>query len=299
MTVHLDLIKRIAYNRFTKDYDAFVTIDGRLEQYIGSAADHLAAEKLCDDYAFNYYADNATPEKAAQIALALFDERRASDPEPAPPVDDGPNDHAYLDALDGKAPWPAARVNWSESPTARLIPCAELHELRRANPDAFRARLAALDDAALEMQAGVYAIYASAQTGQDVTKDETLARFRRSIAVHRARGELLGSEDAISHVIYELVLTDIPALVEFLRGHTAAQRDQLAWRFTAWLRRHHGIAREPAHIAAGWASIVGAAGNETGRAQAQPGADEQGQAVEHDPSTNGTINADYTTKARR
>lgn len=68
------------------------------------------------------------------------------------------------------------------------------------------------------------------------------------------------SEDAVCLVIYELALTDGPALIEFLRGHTDQQREQLAWRYTAWLERECEITREPSHILRGWQMLcVGAA----------------------------------------
>jgi len=67
-----EISKRIAYNRTSKDYDCYISIDGDPEQYIGSAPDYSAAEKTCNDFAFSYYEDNHTPEKA--IAIALTDE---------------------------------------------------------------------------------------------------------------------------------------------------------------------------------------------------------------------------------
>jgi hypothetical protein len=69
-TILPEVTKRIAYNRTTKDYDCFVSIDGDPEQYIGSAEVYSDAEAKCRDYAFHYYDDNHTPEKAAQIAMA-------------------------------------------------------------------------------------------------------------------------------------------------------------------------------------------------------------------------------------
>jgi len=65
-----EITKRIAYNRETRDYDCFIAFDGGDEQPIGSASTYGSAEKKCSDYAFDYYNDNHTPEKAAQIALS-------------------------------------------------------------------------------------------------------------------------------------------------------------------------------------------------------------------------------------
>jgi hypothetical protein len=67
-TIIPEVTKEIKFNRETKDYDCFITID-ELRQYIGSAPTHPAAETKCRDYAFSYYEDNHTPEKAAQVAL--------------------------------------------------------------------------------------------------------------------------------------------------------------------------------------------------------------------------------------
>lgn len=78
-TAHPDLIKRIQYSREDHDYAAYITIDGLPELYIGSADSHLEAEKLCNDYAFHYYADNNTPEVAAQIAAVAFDPSQPTD----------------------------------------------------------------------------------------------------------------------------------------------------------------------------------------------------------------------------
>jgi hypothetical protein len=65
-----ELTKRIAYNKDNRDYDCFIAFDGTDEQCIGSAASYGAAEKVCNDYAYDYYNDNHTPEKAVQVALA-------------------------------------------------------------------------------------------------------------------------------------------------------------------------------------------------------------------------------------
>lgn len=64
-----EVTKRIAYNKETKDYDCFIAFDGTDEQPIGSASTYGDAEKKCNAYAFDYYNDNHTPEKAVQVAL--------------------------------------------------------------------------------------------------------------------------------------------------------------------------------------------------------------------------------------
>lgn len=68
-TIIPEVTKRIAWNKQTKDYDCFIAFDGEDEQPIGSASTYGDAEKKCRDYAFDYYSDNHTPEKAVQIAL--------------------------------------------------------------------------------------------------------------------------------------------------------------------------------------------------------------------------------------
>jgi hypothetical protein len=50
-----ELTKRIAYNKKNRDYDCFIAFDGGDEQYIGSTPTYSAGEKLCSDYAFDYY----------------------------------------------------------------------------------------------------------------------------------------------------------------------------------------------------------------------------------------------------
>ena len=138
-----------------------------------------------------------------------------------------------------------------------LTGCHTLHQLAQTDPAQFRARLAALSDDDLKTQATLYAIYATTLCGRAISADETLSHFRLSVEIHRAT---VRSEDAVCNVLYELALTDGPALVEFLRGHTDTQREQLAWRFTAWLKRECEITREPSHILKGWQElIVGAA----------------------------------------
>lgn len=64
-----DITKRIAFNRDSRDFDCYVTIDGR-EEYIGSAPTNGAGEIKCNQYAIAYYEDNHTPEKAAELVMA-------------------------------------------------------------------------------------------------------------------------------------------------------------------------------------------------------------------------------------
>jgi len=94
-----DITKRIAYNPETKDYDCFIRVDAGPEQYIGSAPTHPQAEGTCRDYAYHFYSDNHTPEKAA--LLTLVDDASPAIPHEGPYiVTEAPTRHAmYLDGL--------------------------------------------------------------------------------------------------------------------------------------------------------------------------------------------------------
>lgn len=185
------------------------------------------------------------------------------------------------------------------APSARLIPCQDLN----LSDPAVIARLALMSKADLDWQAAVFAAYRGLK-GRSVTTEQVMADFRRAIALHRSgAAQATPDPDDLSPVLFELALTDGPALIELLRGHTDIQREQLAWRFAGWLRREHGVKREWGFILRGWQSlIVGAAasgGNGTGRAQARPKTDKQGQAVQHDPPTSGRSVGDITTAYRK
>lgn len=145
---------------------------------------------------------------------------------------------------------------------SNLIGCRDLHLLAQTDPAEFRRRLATLSEDDLSAQATLYSLYASVLCEREISQAETLEHFRLSVEVHRATAR---SEDRVCEVIYELALTDAPALVEFLRSHTDQQRAQLAWRFAAWLRDTCAITREPAHLLRGWQQlIVGAAASGQG-----------------------------------
>lgn len=63
-----DVTTRIAFDRATKDYACYATMDGR-EELIGYAPNHSEAAGICREYRFNYYLDRYTPERAAEIAM--------------------------------------------------------------------------------------------------------------------------------------------------------------------------------------------------------------------------------------
>lgn len=121
------VIKEVEYDRETKDFAAFITIDERRE-YIGSRRSYGEADRLCDEFAYNFYADNHTPEVAAAIAV-----RMGEDEETCPGIErpcGKPATCEYLSATGfdmetarSVSLWYcencfAALVNWSESPVA-------------------------------------------------------------------------------------------------------------------------------------------------------------------------------------
>lgn len=71
----LPITKEIVYDRETKDYAAYVTIDDQRE-YIGSRRTQSECDKLCDEYTYHYYTDNHTPEVAAAIAVEMSAEKK-------------------------------------------------------------------------------------------------------------------------------------------------------------------------------------------------------------------------------
>src|SRR6185436_2077647 len=68
-TILPEITKRIAYNKEDGDYSCYISVDGAPEEYIGSAPTHPAAEMKCRDYAFLFFNDTDTPEKAVRVTL--------------------------------------------------------------------------------------------------------------------------------------------------------------------------------------------------------------------------------------
>lgn len=137
------------------------------------------------------------------------------------------------------------------------IPCAELHQLATTDRRGFAAALAALSESELTHEAAVYAAFLAILGDRQATAEATLAHFRNAIALHCSGAvQTAPSGDAICCTLYELALTNIPALAELLRAHTDIQRQQLAWRYAAWLRRKRGIDRTPAFILRGWDTLL-------------------------------------------
>lgn len=149
------------------------------------------------------------------------------------------------------------------APPAVPIPVAELHALRGRDTAAFRARLASLSAAELDREAPIYAAYESLVSGKVVSADQTRDYFRSQVALHHSGAVPQATSDDLSPVLAELALTDIPALAELLRAHTESQRQQLAWRYAAWLRRKHDITREPEFIQRGWDLLLVGDGHAT------------------------------------
>ena len=284
----LPYTKRVGdYDPATRQYPAYVSIDGADEQLVGHAWSVGAADRLADDYLFHHFSDSHTPEKAARITAAAphcnpqndvcwscGDQLTTPTPDPAlcpacqeadaqwpeikpvlesslivstpiePPPCEG-NDElvavlretlaiaifpslrlkARLRALLERLETGAARVNWSERPAARLIPCEGLRRLYRDDLPSYRAQLAALDEESLARQAAASAAYDSLITGKQVTAEEMLVRFRRAIVVHEAEH---GVELAVT--MFATLESDPPS------AGRALQR-QLGRDYTGTLRR--------------------------------------------------------------
>lgn len=179
------------------------------------------------------------------------------------------------------------------APPACPIPVQELHTLRSTNTAAFRAALAKLSPSDLDTEARIYAAWDSLTSGKVISAEQMQAYFAQQMALADAPAPI---PDDLSPVLAELALTDGPALVELLRAHSDTQRQQLAWRYALWLRREHGIVREPSFILRGWDGLmVGAAAS----GLEGPAAGSQGLVLGHGPSTNGTIVMDCTTQVRK
>lgn len=59
--------KRVGeYDPTTRQYPAYVSIDGEPEQLVGIRWTAGAADQACDEYIFQYYVDRHTPEAAAR-----------------------------------------------------------------------------------------------------------------------------------------------------------------------------------------------------------------------------------------
>jgi hypothetical protein len=243
------IITRIGeYDPETKQYPAFVSIDGEPERLVGYAWSAGAADRLCDEYAYHYYTDNHTPEAAAQIALAFA----SAEPETHCP-DCG--DPLYLPngsgrcSCDTSAMWKAA----DERLTSGFC-CGACKVSTASGPEP------PVDDGPEDNFGGFRHPTPDTQPAANVNWSSaaaSLARLRRDAAIRQAQATLKPAvADDTSTVIFELALTDPCALAEFLRGHTAVRRDQLAWRFAGWLGRRHGITVLPAFIAASWQALL-------------------------------------------
>lgn len=257
-----------------KEVEYKAEFDGNV---IGFFPTYLAAEEGLNDHAMRLIEDGLVDQPLALMAAVPdgTDDDDFSDcpagpgePERAPlpngwmqmpegDILDTDGMRVHLDPDQGEPePWPGAprlAVNWNSAPTARIIPVADLHMLAQTDPALFRAKLAALSSADLRTQATLYSIYASMLCDREISVAETLEHFRLSVDVHRATQR---SEDRVCAVIYEMALTDAPAMIEFLHSHTDAQREALAERFAAWLDRECEIHREPSHILRGWQALI-------------------------------------------
>lgn len=67
-TIIADIQKEIVYSRESRDYDMFIVIDGTRE-YIGSAPNNSAAERITNQYAYDYLMDSQTIETATELLM--------------------------------------------------------------------------------------------------------------------------------------------------------------------------------------------------------------------------------------
>lgn len=81
MTTTTAPTRRIAYNRLDRDYSCFIIFEDEHEEPIGNASTFHDAELKCDEYLFNFFVDNHTPEKAAAIAVGMSETDQVA-PEP-------------------------------------------------------------------------------------------------------------------------------------------------------------------------------------------------------------------------
>lgn len=65
------ITKTVKFDRVTRDYACYVSIDGAPAECIGYAKTHHDGENLCDQFAFDYLSDNNTPEAAAELVMRL------------------------------------------------------------------------------------------------------------------------------------------------------------------------------------------------------------------------------------
>lgn len=70
-TIISGITKEVKYDRETRDYACFVSIDGGAAECIGYAKSYHDGENLCDRYAYDYLSDNNTDETAAELVIKM------------------------------------------------------------------------------------------------------------------------------------------------------------------------------------------------------------------------------------
>jgi len=110
------ITKRVGeYDPTTKQYPAYVAIDGEPEQLVGVRWSAGAADRCADEYIFQYYVDHHTPEAAARIALAFEPEQG----------------HRTICSAPGCSN-PATKIGLNDRPMCDACDAAGLERLRRA-----------------------------------------------------------------------------------------------------------------------------------------------------------------------
>jgi hypothetical protein len=69
-TIISDITKEIKFDRQTKDYACYISIDGAEAECIGFASTYSQAETKCNQYAYDYLSDTGTHKTAAELVLA-------------------------------------------------------------------------------------------------------------------------------------------------------------------------------------------------------------------------------------
>jgi hypothetical protein len=67
-TIIADIQKEIIFDRATRDFSMYISIDGKRE-YIGSASTYGEGEMMTNEYVFNFLMDSNTIETAAELLM--------------------------------------------------------------------------------------------------------------------------------------------------------------------------------------------------------------------------------------
>lgn len=228
---------RIEYNRLNGDFDTFATADG-LEIPLGSRANYFDCEALCRQYRYDAAVDGHCPEQAAAVAMEPTDE-------------------------------PLTRCPCGQPAMITVRTRATLHELcspcfeeqfqcNEARTDAWEV-LARVPPIPAKFPCEICHIEKTIAGFTQLRADDTHAicdDCRRQAAVRHSGADSTVS-DYRCEALYELALTDLTGLRELLADRSLYQRERLAWEFSSWLLRRHGIVCEPAKIIRSWDNLIG------------------------------------------